>query len=150
MSVSAEVYFTDTETTLKKLVQELLKNKVFGKCIRESSVFLGRDVNTLINLPCVERKIINPAPTFLDIGDAGETYFFIKQKTLKGYWIAKVHVSYHMQGNGFRILVNIEIIQPESADNPLHSLMAIEDVEIVVIQRYCKKILRILISTISD
>lgn len=128
ISVSAEVYFTDTkeETTLKKTYSRAqMKNKKVAKvnafANREYYVFLGRDVNTLINLPyALKEKIINPAPTFLDIGDAvGETYFFIKPKNIEGVLDGFKSTFHIICENGFRILVNIEIIKPESANQSI-------------------------------
>ena len=91
-----------------------MKNKKVAKvnafANREYYVFLGRDVNTLINLPyALKEKIINPASTFLDIGDAvGETYFFIKPKNVNGILDGFKSTFHIICENGFRILVNVE------------------------------------------
>ena len=128
ISVSAEVYFTDTkeETTLRKTYsRSQMKNKKVAKvnafANREYYVFLGRDVNTLINLPyALKEKIINPASTFLDIGDAvGETYFFIKPKNVNGILDGFKSTFHIICENGFRILVNVEIIEPDSANQSI-------------------------------
>ena len=127
ISVNAEVYFTDTkeETTLRKTYsRSQMKNKKVAKvnafANREYYVFLGRDVNTLINLPyALKEKIINPASTFLDIGDAvGETYFFIKPKNVNG--ILDLNQRFISSAKmDFGILVNVEIIEPDSANQSI-------------------------------
>jgi hypothetical protein len=128
ITASAEVYFTNTKekTTLRKtysrgqmLNKKVAKVNAFAN--REYYVFLGRDVNTLINLPyALKEKIINPAPTFLDIGDSvGETYFFIKPKNVEGILDGFKSTFHIICDNGFRILVNIEIIKPDSANQSI-------------------------------
>jgi len=128
MMAYAEVYFTNTKekTNIKKTYsKEQMINKKVAKvnafANREYYVFLGRDVNTLINLPyALKEKIINPAPTFLDIGDAiGETYFFIKPKNVEGILKGFKSTFHIICENGFRILVNIEIIDSESSNQSI-------------------------------